>query len=338
MSHFAAQYKDKVSSSLCSPWFQHQRLFPQLLAEIEGRTWSPEDTPPPSATSTNSSLRKPRSTNSRGSSPAPSRAQQLSSNSSNRATSPLSAGGAGGVSNPYNQKARNEDYFASMGSQNEGRSADLPPSQGGKYGGFGSDASYNPSNATSSRALPRLDDLRDDPVSALGRGWGFLGAALSQASRTINEYAPISLSSLPADLSLETSFNPHSNAPSTPLSNPNSPRTSTKPNPPSRKPLATPAKSFRKDCSKTASTTSRRRSNERRVGVREEGTDRSERTKRRRPNSRRKGTISLAVIWEIITRGRGRGRGGIRMEERMGGLRWRRSRRRGGWRGGCRPR
>lgn len=81
-----------------------------------------------------------------------------------------------------------------MGSQNEGRSADLPPSQGGKYGGFGSDASYNPSNATSSRALPSLDDLRDDPVSALGRGWGFLGAALSQASRTINECVPLSLS------------------------------------------------------------------------------------------------------------------------------------------------
>lgn len=74
-----------------------------------------------------------------------------------------------------------------MGAANDSRPEGLAPSQGGKYGGFGSDASYTPSNSTSSRALPSMDDLRDDPVSALGRGWGFLGAALSQASKTINE-------------------------------------------------------------------------------------------------------------------------------------------------------
>lgn len=82
-----------------------------------------------------------------------------------------------------------------MGSANSSRSADLPPSQGGKYGGFGSSdgnsssgsGSYNPSDRTSSRALPSMDDLRDNPAQALSRGWGFLGAALSQASKHINE-------------------------------------------------------------------------------------------------------------------------------------------------------
>ena len=39
----------------------------------------------------------------------------------------------------------------------------------------------------SSRALPGFDDLRDDPVGALGKGWGFLGAALGAVSKTVNE-------------------------------------------------------------------------------------------------------------------------------------------------------
>ncbi|KAL8284149.1 hypothetical protein RQP46_004898 [Phenoliferia psychrophenolica] len=157
-AHFATQYKDK------------------LLAEIEGREWSPSDSPAPAASNA-SALRKPRATGGRGPSPTPSRDSGY-----NQPASPSSPGGPGG-----SQKSRNEDYFANMGAANDSRSAELPPSQGGKYGGFGSDASYNPSNSTSSRALPSMDDLRDDPVSALGRGWGFLGAALTQASRSINE-------------------------------------------------------------------------------------------------------------------------------------------------------
>ncbi|KAK4705808.1 hypothetical protein P7C70_g393, partial [Phenoliferia sp. Uapishka_3] len=169
-AHFATQYKDK------------------LLAEIEGREWSPSDSPAPAPATDTSSLRKPRALGGRGPSPVPTR-QSSTSTSYNQpaSSSPGTPGGAGGAGNPYNQKARNEDYFANMGAANDTRSADLPPSQGGKYGGFGSDASYNPSNATSSKALPSFDDLRDDPVSALGRGWGFFGAALSQASRAINE-------------------------------------------------------------------------------------------------------------------------------------------------------
>jgi ADP-ribosylation factor GTPase-activating protein 1 len=145
----------------------------QLVATIAGTPWTPSPAPPPplSTNSSSSSLRKPRA-------------------SGLRSASPISPGTAGGISNPYNQSAKtpNENYFASLGSANEGRRADLPPSQGGRYGGFGSEgSSMGGSEATSSRALPSFDDLRDDPVSALGRGWGFLGAALGQASRSINE-------------------------------------------------------------------------------------------------------------------------------------------------------
>lgn len=79
-----------------------------------------------------------------------------------------------------------------MGSANAQRSADLPPSQGGKYAGFGSQPqggnAGGQGNGLTSRNLPRFDDLRDDPVGALGKGWGFLGAALGAVGKTVNEY------------------------------------------------------------------------------------------------------------------------------------------------------
>lgn len=78
-----------------------------------------------------------------------------------------------------------------MGAANESRSADLPPSQGGKYAGFGSQGSFNPNEATSSKALPSFDDLRDDPVSALGRGWGLFSSALGKVGQAVNEYVDV---------------------------------------------------------------------------------------------------------------------------------------------------
>ncbi|GAA5914454.1 hypothetical protein JCM5296_002144 [Sporobolomyces johnsonii] len=170
-SHVAAMYRDK------------------LLADAEDRPWVPTDTPVPSSTTTSSSsLRKPRAQqNSRGVSPS-----SFASNNSSptpRSGSPATASAGG----PTAQKAANEDYFARMGAANESRRADLPPSQGGKYQGFGS---QGPSTAgggrgavhpMSSRALPGLEDLRDDPVGALGKGWGFLGAALGAVGKTVND-------------------------------------------------------------------------------------------------------------------------------------------------------
>jgi ADP-ribosylation factor GTPase-activating protein 1 len=35
--------------------------------------------------------------------------------------------------------------------------------------------------------LPGIDDLRDDPMGALNKGWGFLGAALGAVGKTVNE-------------------------------------------------------------------------------------------------------------------------------------------------------
>lgn len=82
-----------------------------------------------------------------------------------------------------------EEYFARQGQQNASRREDLPPSQGGKYAGFGSGGVVPGSslNQLGSRNVPRLDDFATDPGAALSKGWGFMSAALGAASRTINE-------------------------------------------------------------------------------------------------------------------------------------------------------
>lgn len=149
----------------------------KLLADAEGRPWIPSDPPAPSSSSSSSALRKPRSSN----------VASSASSTPSRTGSPATPSG-------MPSKTQNEDFFARMGAANDSRPDNLPPSQGGKYSGFGSGGSFTPSSAArgssnplSSRNLPGLDDLRDDPVGALGKGWGFLGAALGAVGKTVNE-------------------------------------------------------------------------------------------------------------------------------------------------------
>lgn len=93
---------------------------------------------------------------------------------------------------PEAQKASNEAYFARLGSANASRPADLPPSQGGRYQGFGSTpahqtGSQHPSYGLSSAAAPSLQDFQENPTVALSKGWSLLSSALMGASRTVTE-------------------------------------------------------------------------------------------------------------------------------------------------------
>ena len=86
------------------------------------------------------------------------------------------------------QKARNEAYFASKGEQNASRPDHIPPSQGGKYAGFGS--SPTPASASDSSpaaALPTGDDFQKDPVAALTKGFGWLSTSLTKQAATVNK-------------------------------------------------------------------------------------------------------------------------------------------------------
>ncbi|CDZ97374.1 ADP-ribosylation factor GTPase activator [Phaffia rhodozyma] len=107
----AMQYRDKLSAMTASPPTE----------------WSPSPPPPPSASST---LSPPGS----NASSRPSSAQGVRKpRGMGASSSPL-----GYQDDANSRREANEDFFASMGAKNEARSTDLPPSQGGKYAGFGS--------------------------------------------------------------------------------------------------------------------------------------------------------------------------------------------------------
>lgn len=94
---------------------------------------------------------------------------------------------------PSGSGSGNEAFFERLGNANAARSSDLPPSQGGKYGGFGntpepsSSSSTHPSYGMSSHAAPSLDDFQRNPLGALSKGWGLFSSAVATAGKEINE-------------------------------------------------------------------------------------------------------------------------------------------------------
>ncbi|KAI0307049.1 hypothetical protein B0F90DRAFT_1684689 [Multifurca ochricompacta] len=170
----------------------------KLDADIQDKPWSPSPpsegftslrssfgTPgsrPPSAQGlrkSRASTRTTASTISRTDSASPSL-------SSNPATPNLSGG------KPADQKVANEAYFAALGSLNSSRPDDLPPSQGGRYQGFGNNpdppvGSQQPSYSLSSRAAPTLSELQENPIAAISKGWSLFSSALVGASRAVTE-------------------------------------------------------------------------------------------------------------------------------------------------------
>ena len=83
------------------------------------------------------------------------------------------------------RKAKVDDkYFAKLGADNAARPAGLPPSQGGKYAGFGS---AGPEPPSSEQKLPGFDDLQKDPMAALTKGFGWFTTTVGKTAKTVNE-------------------------------------------------------------------------------------------------------------------------------------------------------
>lgn len=82
------------------------------------------------------------------------------------------------------QKEKNEQYFAELGKKNQEKSAHLPPSQGGKYQGFGS--SPVPANNVDNNTLS-MENFQTDPVGTLSKGWGLFSAAVTKSISDMNE-------------------------------------------------------------------------------------------------------------------------------------------------------
>jgi len=143
----------------------------RLSAKVEGREYVPGQKPKPTTSPTPSSA-----------SNAPTRSQpRVNSNNTplggSRTQSPAPSGG--------NIKV-DDRYFSKLGERNSSRPADLPPSQGGKYGGFGNTASPSPSSSGNGGGLPGLDELQKDPVAALSKGFGWFTSTVTKTAKTVN--------------------------------------------------------------------------------------------------------------------------------------------------------
>lgn len=101
------------------------------------------------------------------------------------------------------KKEQNEAYFAKLGNENATRSDALPPSQGGKFTGFG--GGLPPSAAAERRSSPfggfggwggggggagggqALDDLQKDPLGTLTKGLGWFASTVGKSAKQVNE-------------------------------------------------------------------------------------------------------------------------------------------------------
>jgi ADP-ribosylation factor GTPase-activating protein 1 len=77
-----------------------------------------------------------------------------------------------------------DKYFSKLGNANATRPEDLPPSQGGRYTGFGSELPAPPSN---NDAPPSFDELQRDPVKALTKGFGWFGGMVAKTTKQVND-------------------------------------------------------------------------------------------------------------------------------------------------------
>lgn len=93
--------------------------------------------------------------------------------------------GMGGKS----RKEVNEDFFARKGNENEKRRTDLPPSQGGKYAGFGSEPPVRDGGGggNGGKGIPGVDEFQKDPVAALTKGFGWFTTTVGKSAKSVND-------------------------------------------------------------------------------------------------------------------------------------------------------
>ncbi|KAL3287207.1 hypothetical protein HHI36_001684 [Cryptolaemus montrouzieri] len=90
----------------------------------------------------------------------------------------------GGYQNSYNAndiKDQKEAYFSKLQSQNANRRSDLPPSQGGKYSGFG----YTMETAPRSQS----QEFVDNAITSLASGWSFFSSSATKIASKATENA-----------------------------------------------------------------------------------------------------------------------------------------------------
>lgn len=146
----------------------------KLTAEVDGSEFVPKD-------HTGQTLPTPDSISN---STTPSNNSQVFDNQSNET---IQSRRGGPLSNE--QKAKNETYFAQLGSVNDTRPDHLPPNQGGKYSGFGNTpapAAAKSSNGGSFSGFT-LDNFQSDPLGTFSKGWGLFSSTVAKSVSEVNE-------------------------------------------------------------------------------------------------------------------------------------------------------
>lgn len=118
--------------------------------------------------------------------PAPAQAPPAAAKSGARTSTPL--GGTANRSQSPSQggKAKVDDkYFAKLGADNASRPEDVPPSQGGKYAGFGNMPAADKSSQGG--MLPIFDDMQKDPMGAITKGFGWFASTVTKTAKTVND-------------------------------------------------------------------------------------------------------------------------------------------------------
>lgn len=139
----------------------------KLAAEIQGVEWVRQKREPVSSSSGGS--RKPLASSN----------TSAGSSISNRR---FGDGNTQSSSDPT-QKERNETYFSNLGKVNESRPDNLPPSQGGKYGGFGN----TPQQPHPDSAASAFDNFSSDPLGSMTKGWNIFAKTVSRSVDQVNE-------------------------------------------------------------------------------------------------------------------------------------------------------
>lgn len=85
------------------------------------------------------------------------------------------------------RKEKNEEYFAQLGKKNDSKPDHLPPSQGGKYQGFGNTPVNNRNATDPSTNTMSLENLQTDPLGTLTKGWGLFSSAVAKSFDDVNE-------------------------------------------------------------------------------------------------------------------------------------------------------
>ncbi|KAJ5470205.1 hypothetical protein N7530_007562 [Penicillium desertorum] len=97
------------------------------------------------------------------------------------------------------KKEQNEAYFAKLGNDNASRADNLPPSQGGKFTGFG--GGMPAPSASERRSSPfggfggwggggggqPFEDLQKDPMGTLSKGFGWFASTVGKSAKQVND-------------------------------------------------------------------------------------------------------------------------------------------------------